>query len=491
MSSLKAAKKRLLEWKADPLKFVVEELKGDPTPDQADVLRAFPHNNRLAMKASKGTGKTTTLSWLGWNGMATRPDLKGAAVSISGANLKDGLWAEFSKWQQRSEFLKSEFTMTKERIYNTDHPDNWFFSARQWSKSADKEQQGLALAGIHADNTLFLIDEAGGIPDAVVATAEAAQSGGGDQRMVIAGNPTHLTGPLYRACTKERSIWYVRTMTGDPDNPNRSPRVSIEWARAQIFKYGRDNPWVLVNVFGEFPPASINALLGPDDVERAMKRMHTPEMIVGMPKIIGCDVAGDGGDRTVIFPRQGLVAFKPVVMRTNNDFQVASRIAIMDDKWDADGIFVDGTGGWGGSTIAKLRELRRNPIPVLFSAKALDRQYANLRAEMAFKMAQHIKESLMLPNIPEMVEELTALEYTYHGDQFILIDKDQIREKLGGRSPDHADALMTTYAYPVARKVRPGPFGQAPQPRQPQDYDPFSGFNQSSRNPVDDYNPLG
>jgi hypothetical protein len=30
--------------------------------------------------------------------------------------------------------------------------------------------------------------------------------------------------------------------------------------------------WVKVRVFGEFPPASLNALIGPDEVSAAMKR---------------------------------------------------------------------------------------------------------------------------------------------------------------------------------------------------------------------------
>jgi hypothetical protein len=36
-------------------------------------------------------------------------------------------------------------------------------------------------------------------------------------------------------------------------------RIKVEWARQQIEAYGRDNPWVQVNVLGQFPPASLNA----------------------------------------------------------------------------------------------------------------------------------------------------------------------------------------------------------------------------------------
>lgn len=42
------------------------------------------------------------------------------------------------------------------------------------------------------------------------------------------------------------------------DDPMRAPRISLQWANEQIEKYGKDNSWVLVNVFGEFPPELLN-----------------------------------------------------------------------------------------------------------------------------------------------------------------------------------------------------------------------------------------
>ena len=77
----------------------------------------------------------------------------------------------------------------------------------------------------------------GGIPDAVMASAEAALSSCVEGHIVQAGNPTHLEGPLWRACTSERALWHVTEITADPDDPRRSTRVKPEWAREQIAKY--------------------------------------------------------------------------------------------------------------------------------------------------------------------------------------------------------------------------------------------------------------
>jgi hypothetical protein len=52
---------------------------------------------------------------------------------------------------------------------------------------------------------------------------------------------------------RDRHLWTVIEITGDPDSPKRSTRIDPAWARAQILQYGADNPWVLANVFGKFP----------------------------------------------------------------------------------------------------------------------------------------------------------------------------------------------------------------------------------------------
>jgi phage terminase large subunit len=104
----------------------------------------------------------------------------------------------------------------------------------------------------------------------------------------------------------DRHLWTVIHMTGDPDDPKRSPRVSIEWAKEEIQKWGRDNPFVLINVLGQFPPASLNALLGVEEITEAMQRRHRPDAYSWSQKRLGIDCSRFSDDLTVLFPRQGL-----------------------------------------------------------------------------------------------------------------------------------------------------------------------------------------
>lgn len=461
----------ILRWRNDPVLFVRECFLVEPDAWQADVLRNFPKKNRIAMKACKGPGKTTVLAWLAWNFLATRPQPKMAATSISWDNLADGLWPELAKWRQKSPFLIKAFEWTKTRIYNKKYPETWFLSARSWAKGSDSNAQADTLAGLHADYLLFILDEAGGIPDAVMAAAEAGLATGIDTKIVMAGNPTHLEGPLYRATTTERNLWHLVEITADPDSDMRTPRVSAQWAREQIEKYGKDNPWVLVNVFGQFPPSSINALLGPDVLAKAARRTLRLDQYDFAQKRLGVDVARFGDDSTVIFPRQGLAAFKFVEMRNSRSTDIAARVISAKIKWGSEMEFIDGTGGFGSGVVDAMIQAQYSPQEIHFSGKSTDPRYFNKRAEIHFRLAEWVKRGGCIPNDSNLIKELSSITYTLKGGKLLIEDKQQIKERLGF-SPDRADALALTFALEEMPKAKMIP-GMDKTSHAITDYDPL------------------
>jgi len=454
MTDFNIAAEQIRQWREYPVQFVYDQFGVDPDPWQRDVLEAFPYNQRLAMKACKGPGKTAILAWCAWNFLSTRPHPKCAATSITADNLADNLWPELAKWRNKSEYLKHAFEWTKTRVFAKQHPETWFLSARTWSKGADQEQQANTLAGLHADYLLFILDESGGIPNAVMAAAEGGLSTGIECKIMQAGNPTHLEGPLYAAVTNEAHLWKVFEITGDPDDPKRSPRISMQWAREQIEKYGRDNPWVLVNVFGKFPPSSLNALFSPDEVQAAMERHLRKDQYDFAAKVLGIDTARFGDDKNVIFPRQGKAAFMPVITRNQRSHEFAARIAKAHNKWDADAMFLDSTGGWSTGVEDSLIQSGHTPIPIAFNGKASDPRYVNIRAEMYFEASEWVKNGGALPNVPNLKRQLCAIKYDFQNGKFKVIDKDQIKEDLGGESPDESDGFALTFAQPVVPKPR-------------------------------------
>jgi len=447
----------LHRWRDQPWSMVREAFKAEPDAWQLEGLElvAKPETERLAFKACKGPGKTACLAWIILWFLMTRPHCRIGCTSITEANIRANLWPELYTWLSKSQFCMETLAWTKTAVVNKRHPQSWWAQLRTWPKHGDQQQQADALAGLHATHVMGVVDEAGGVPQSVLVALEAilANAEHGEAKLLISGNPTHTTGPLYRACTVDRTLWKVVTITGDPDSPMRSPRISVKWAREMIAQYGRENPWVLVNVFGEFPPVSINALLGVEEVQRAMQRKLDPVQYTWFQKRLGVDVARFGDDRTVIWPRQGPMNWQPVIMRNADTTQIAGRVAHNCERWTAlddvpvERIFIDDTGHWGHGVFDQLNTGGWPAVPIQYSAPAVLPQYKNRRSHNWLKMAEGVRHGGRLPNLPEMVPELTEITYTFLGGQFVLGPKELVKERLGF-SPDLADALSNTYDEP-------------------------------------------
>lgn len=477
MTPLDKARARVQEWRRDPVKFAVDVFGISPDPWQVDAMRAlggeYNPARRLCMKACTGPGKSATLAWMGWHRLACFASRgehpKGAALSITADNLKDNLWAELSKWQQRSEFLKSAFTWTKEKIYANDHPETWFLSARSFAKDANAEAIGRALSGLHSQYPFILLDETGDMPAAVGRAAQQIFTGHPrDAAIIQAGNPTSTSGLLYESCTKAADQWDVITITADPDDPKRTPRVSVEHAQEMIRTYGRDNPWVMATILGLFPPTGFNALLGPDDVDAAIARHYRQEQIENAPIVLGGDVARQGDDSSAIARRQGRQAFPIKTMRIPDTMVLAQQFIREMKETKADGILVDETGGYGAGVIDAMRQLGHPVIGVQFGSRASDYRFYNKRSEMYFMMAEWVKNGGALPDDRELKEELCATTFVYQGDKFRIVEKELIKEQIG-RSPDKADALALTFAMPIEKRHPLSQYQQAVE-----DYDPYA-----------------
>lgn len=449
------APERIRRWREQPVTFVQENFGVTPDAWQVDALEAFarPDIQRLSLQACAGPGKTAVEAWAGWLFLSCFGDRgdhpNGAAVSITQTNLRDNLWKEFAKWQALSPYLSACFTWQAERIFANAHPATWFLSARSWPKSASPDEQGKTLSGLHGNFVLALIDESGGIPPTVLRAAEQALSTRPRFGKILqAGNPISLEGMLYAAASQLRHQWHIIRVTGDPLDPKRSPRIDAVWAQEQIDTYGRDNPWIKSYLLGMFPDASINSLLSPDEVEVALGRHLREDQYNWAQKRLGVDVARYGDDRTVIFPRQGLASFNPVVMRHQRNsavsVDIANRVMAAKAKWGSELELFDATGGWAAGAVDVMRSNGCSPIDVQFAAPALDPRYANRRAEIWFGMAKWVQEGGALPNLPELVAELTTPTYTFQKGKFLLEDKDLVKKRIG-RSPDLADALALTF----------------------------------------------
>ena len=198
----------------------------------------------------------------------------------------------------------------------------------------------------------------------------------------------------------------------------------------------------------DFNAASDNSLITIDMVSDACRRAIKEGDLIGIPKILGVDVARFGNDRSVILRRQGLCCFDPVVIDDVDNMTLAGYVAKHITDWQPDAVFVDA--GRGEGVIDRLRQLGYSIIEVNFGGKPDNGQYANRRTEMWDKTAAWLKAGGALPGNSDLKTDLCAPTYSFAPNGSMLLEsKDQLKAR-GLRSPDVGDALALTFAHPVS-----------------------------------------
>ena len=265
----------------------------------------------------------------------------------------------------------------------------------------------------------------------------------------------------YKACKWQAegdSEWYAQSFPVTETNA-LSPQ-ELEKMRGEI----SENAW-RQEMLCDFSASSDDVLIPMSLVAEAAGRHIATADYAFSPVVLGVDVARFGDDASVIFPRQGLLAYPPVVIRGADNMALADRIVFEKQSRDARAIFIDAGGGSG--VIDRLRQLGHEVVEVPFggSASRPDR-YKNRRMEMWARMGEWLKSGGSIPADELLKAELSAPTYGYDSRGVMQLEaKDAIKERLT-RSPDRADALALTFAMPVAANL-----GQ-PAPRR--EYDPLA-----------------
>lgn len=424
--------------------------------DVRDGLRDISSAIHEAVSSGHGVGKSSLVAWLILWAMATHEDTRGVVTANTESQLRTKTWPELAKWY-RLFIAKHWFTMTATSLYSVDpdHEKTWRIDAIPWS-----EKNTEAFAGLHnqGKRILVIFDEASAIPDIIWETTEGALTDADTQIIWgVFGNPTRNSGRFRECFGRFRHRWTTHRV--DSRNVSIPNKKQIEqW----IADYGEDSDFVRVRVRGEFPRASSTQFIPIDLVEAAMSDDRDVDVGVFDPLVMGVDVARFGDDETVIRLRRGRDArsLPELRFRGKDTMFIAAKIGELHAEYRPDAIFIDG-GGVGGGVVDRCRALSLPVIEVQFGAKADRSQaaqegelvYANKRAEMWGSLRDWLRGG-MLEHDADLIADLTAVEYGYvmrEGRDAILLEAKADMKKRGLASPDRADALALTFAYPVAQ----------------------------------------
>jgi hypothetical protein len=166
---------------------------------------------------------------------------------------------------------------------------------------------------------------------------------------------------------------------------------------------------------------------------------------------------------------------QPLVLRDLASNEVVDRLIFAKQSWSSELDFIDATGGLGAGVVDQLRARGLSPVAVEYAGAPADKRFANKRAEMWWNMAEWIKKSKgALPNIPELVQELSEPTYTFDKSGRLLIEPKEMIKKRLGSSPDLADALANTFAYPEMQAAGPLDHLRPRANQASQDWDPYA-----------------
>ena len=181
-------------------------------------------------------------------------------------------------------------------------------------------------------------------------------------------------------------------------------------------------------------------------VEASKRDIHDTDT-QGAVRTLGIDVARYGDDRSIIFPVVGLKAHTPSVYTKINNVDFANQVIKRIRDFQPDHVRIDG--GRGEGVIDFIRSQGYRCTEVNFGGKPMSDYFANARAEMWAGMKKWLESGGSIPEIPELISELSAPEYTFNSsNKMTLESKEKMRDR-GLRSPDYADALALAVGVPL------------------------------------------
>jgi len=434
------------KWQREVLRDLAGHIKANQGRIDFDTFR-------MAVSSGRGIGKSALVSWLVIWMLTTRIGSSIIVSANSETQLRSITWAEITKWLALS--LNSHwFEVSATRVM----PAKWLAElverdlkkgTRYWGVEGRlwSEENPDAYAGVHNfDGVLLVFDEASGISDSIWQVAAGFFTENTPNRFWLAfSNPRRNTGYFYEAFNAKRDFW--RNKTVDARTVEGTDKAVYEQI---IQEYGPDSVQAHVEVYGEFPSAGDDQFIPINLVDDAMGRPRHKD--ASAPVVLGVDPARFGADATVIAVRQGrdLVAIRRY--RGDDTMEVVGRVIEAMEEFQPAMVVID-EGGLGAGVVDRLKEQRYKVKGVNFGSKSSKPvMYGNKRAEMWGAMREWLKTASIPPDRVLKTDLISPLMKPDSKGPIFLEGKKEMKAR-GLASPDAADAIAVTFAFPLGSRT--------------------------------------
>lgn len=432
-------------WQRDVLRQVKEHIDANNGQVDFRVLR-------MAVASGRGIGKSALVSWLVIWMLSTRIGGSVIVSANSEAQLRSITWSEITKWLAMSmnshwfEISATRVTPAKwlSELVERDLRKGtryWSIEGRLWS-----EENPDAYAGLHnSDGVMLIFDESSGIPDKIWDVAQGFFTENTPNRFWFAfSNPRRNEGYFYECFNAKRNFWTTQSI--DARQVEDTDKAVYEQI---IEEYGADSPQARIEVYGQFPADGDDQFISPSLVDEAANRPKWQDETA--PIVLGVDPARSGNDSTVIVARQGrdIVAIKRY--KGEDTMEIVGRVIDAIEEFRPALVVLD-EGGLGYGILDRLKEQRYKVRGVNFGWKSSKpAMWQNKRAEMWGDMRQWLRTA-SIPNERLLKSDLCSPQYKTNSSGAIALEAKKDMKARGLASPDAADALAVTFAYPVASR---------------------------------------
>jgi hypothetical protein len=407
---------------------------------------------RSAIASGRGIGKSALVSWLVLWMLSTRIGASVVVSANSEAQLRSVTWAEITKWLammlnshwweiSATRITPAKWLATKVEDELRKGTRYWGAEGRLWS-----EENPDSYAGLHnSDGVMLILDEASGIPDAIWDVSQGFFTENTANRFWCAfSNPRRNQGYFYECFNAKRDFWQTQNI--DARTVEDTDKAVYEQI---IAEYGEDSAQARVEVFGEFPSAGDGQFIGPSLVNDAGNRPKYKD--TSAPIVLGIDPARGGADSTVIVARQGrdIVAIKRY--HGEDTMTIVGRVIDAIEEFKPALTVID-EGGLGYGILDRLNEQRYKVRGVNFGWKAKNPvMWGNKRAELWGAMKEWLRTASIPPDKQLKADLIGPMTKPNSAGTIFLEGKKEMRSR-GLASPDAADALAVTFAFPVAHR---------------------------------------
>lgn len=407
---------------------------------------------RMAVSSGRGIGKSALVSWLVLWMLTTRIGGSVIVSANSESQLRSVTWAEITKWAAmliNSHWFEISATRVMPAKWLTEVVERdlkkgtryWSVEGRLWS-----EENPDAYAGLHnEDGVLLVLDESSGIPDSIWSVAAGFFTENTPHRFWLAfSNPRRNSGYFYETFHSKRDFWVTKMV--DARTVEGTDKAVYEQI---IAEYGPDSTQAHVEVYGEFPGAGDDQFISSYVVTEAAERQ--PYKDTSAPIVIGVDPARFGSDATVIAVRQGRDVVTIKRFRGDDTMTVVGHVIDAIDEFKPALVNID-EGGLGAGVVDRLKEQRYKIKGVNFGWKSKNPiMWGNKRSEMWGEMREWLK-SASIPNDKFLKTDLISPMMKPDSKGAIFLESKKDMKARGVASPDAADAIALTFAYPVAHR---------------------------------------